>query len=140
GSPHPYRLLAKDASGAGLSGLRLAVSTAEALPAGVAAAFAARFGLAIAQALGIIEVGLPVVNLASRASKPTALGRPLPDFEVWLRGEDGRRLAGPTSPDRTGEICIGGPGLLDAYLDPWLPPARVLDRGAFRTRDHGSVH
>jgi len=136
-SPHHYRLLAKDASGAGLGALRLAVSTAEGLPRDVAAAFTARFGHPIAQALGIIEVGLPVVNLASRATKPEALGRPLPDFDVWLRDEDGRRLEGPTSPERTGEICIRGPGLLDAYLDPWLPAARVLERGSFRTGDQG---
>jgi long-chain acyl-CoA synthetase len=77
------------------------------------------------------------VNLASRAAKPTALGRPLPDFDVWLRDEDGRRLEGPTSPARTGEICIRGPGLLDAYLDPWLPAARLLERGSFRTGDQG---
>ena len=136
-SPHHYRLLAKDASHAGLASLRLAVSTAEALPADVARAFSARFGLHLAQALGIIEVGLPVVNLAARATKPTALGRALPDFEVWLRDEDGRRIEGPTSPDRTGEICIRGPGLLDAYLDPWLPARQVLERGAFRTGDQG---
>jgi long-chain acyl-CoA synthetase len=136
-SPYHYRLLGKDASGIGLPSVRLAVSTAEGLHASVAEAFAARFARPIAQALGIIEVGLPVVNLASCASKPEALGRPLPDFEVWLRGEDGRPVAGATSPGRTGEICIRGPGMLDAYLDPWLPAARVLEQGGFRTGDQG---
>ena len=43
----------------------------------------------MSQALGIIEVGLPVANLAAAAAKPEALGRPLPDYQVWLRGEDG---------------------------------------------------
>jgi long-chain acyl-CoA synthetase len=87
--------------------------------------------------LGIIEVGLPVANLAACARKPGALGRPLPDFEVWLRGEDGRPVGGRTSPQRTGEICIRGPGMLDAYLDPWLPAARVLVPDGFRTGDQG---
>jgi len=136
-SPYHYRLLGKDASGIGLASVRLAVSTAEGLHASVAEAFAGRFARPIAQALGIIEVGLPVANLAACASKPTALGRPLPDFEVWLRGEDGRPLAGATSPERTGEICIRGPGMLDAYLDPWLPASRVLEQGGFRTGDQG---
>ena len=136
-SPHHYRLLAKDTSDIGLENVRLAVSTAEGLSREVAEAFAQRFGLPVAQALGIIEVGLPVANLGAASEKPDALGRPLPDYEVWLRGEDGRPLEGETSAERTGEICIRGPGGLDAYLDPWLPAARVLQPDGFRTGDQG---
>ena len=136
-SPHHYRLLTAEPSGIGLDGIRLAVSTADGLGGDVARKFAARFGFPLTQALGIIEVGLPIVNFENAASKPEALGRPLPDYEVWLRGEDGRRLTGATSPDRTGEICIGGPGLLDAYLDPWLPASEILESGSFRTGDQG---
>jgi long-chain acyl-CoA synthetase len=136
-SPYHYRLLGKDRSDLGLGSVRLAISTAEGLHPDVARAFVARFALHVAQALGIIEVGLPVANLVSRATKPGALGRPLPDFDVWLRGEDGRRIDRSTSAERTGEICIRGPGLLDAYLDPWLPAARVLEPDGFRTGDQG---
>ena len=46
-------------------------------------------------------------------------------------------VAGPTSAERTGEICIRGPGMLDAYLDPWLPAAAVLEPDGFRTGDQG---
>jgi len=136
-SPHHYKLLAKDASGIGFDSLRLAISTAEALRGEIAEAFAQRFGHPLVQALGIIEVGLPVVNLVSADSKPTALGRPLPDFAVWLRGDDGRPVEGPGSPERTGEICIRGPGALDAYLDPWMPRSEVLEPDGFRTGDQG---
>jgi long-chain acyl-CoA synthetase len=136
-SPHHYRLLAKDTSGIGLESVRLAVSTAEGLRRDVAEGFARRFGRPVAQALGIIEVGLPVMNLRAAAEKPEALGRPLPDYQVWLRGEGGRPLEGPTSSERTGEICIRGPGALDAYLDPWLPAVRVLEPDGFRTGDQG---
>jgi long-chain acyl-CoA synthetase len=136
-SPHHYHLLGKDTSGLALPALRLAISTAEGLRRGVAERFAARFGHPLAQALGIIEVGLPVVNLARAAAKPEALGQPLPDFEVWLRGEDGKPVAPPTSPERTGEVCIRGPGMLDAYLDPWLPARAVLEPDGFRTGDQG---
>ena len=136
-SPYHYRLLGKDTSAIGLGSVRLAISTAEGLHPSVAEAFAARFARPVAQVLGIIEVGLPVANLAECARKPGALGRPLPDFEVWLRGEDGRPVAGRTSPERTGEICIRGPGMLDAYLDPWLPAAQVLVPDGFRTGDQG---
>ena len=136
-SPYHYRLLGKDASQQGLGPVRLAISTADGLHPDVAATFTARFGLPLVQALGIIEVGLPVVNSVSCATKPCALGRQLPDYDVWLRGEDGRPLCGPGSPERTGEICIRGPGLLDAYLDPWLPAARILAPDGFRTGDQG---
>jgi long-chain acyl-CoA synthetase len=136
-SPHHYHLLGKDASALGLTALRLAISTAEGLRRGIAERFAERFGHALAQALGIIEVGLPVVNLARAAAKPESLGQPLPDYEVWLRGEDGKPVAPPTSPERTGEVCIRGPGMLDAYLDPWLPARAVLEPDGFRTGDQG---
>jgi long-chain acyl-CoA synthetase len=136
-SPYHYRLLGADASGVPLSTVRLAVSTAEGLQPAVAERFAERFGMPVAQALGIIEVGLPVANVASAATKPGALGRPQPGYEVWLRGEDGAPVTGATSPERTGEICIRGPGMLDAYLDPWLPAARVLTPDGFRTGDQG---
>ena len=136
-SPYHMNLLAKDASGLGLSDLRLAISTAEGLRSEIARAFAARFKRPVAQALGIIEVGLPVLNLRAAESKPDSLGRPLPDYDVWLRGEDGQPLTAPTSPDKTGEICIRGPGLFDAYLDPWTPARDVLEPDGFRTGDQG---
>jgi long-chain acyl-CoA synthetase len=135
-SPFHHHLLSKDASGVGLPDLRLAISTAEGLRADVAARFRERFGRPLAQALGIIEVGLPVVNLAAAEAKPTALGRPLPAYDVWLRAEDGSRIAA-CSPERTGEICIRGPGLFDAYLSPWTPARTLVEPDGFRTGDQG---
>jgi long-chain acyl-CoA synthetase len=138
-SPYHYDLLAKDTSGAMLDGVRLAVATADGLRAEVAERFASRFGCALVQALGIIEVGLPVMNRASAAAKPTALGRALPGYEVWLRAEDGTPVQPTGTPDATGEVCIRGPGMFDAYLNPWTPAARVLEPDGFRTGDHGWV-
>jgi len=136
-SPFHHHLLSKDPSGIALPDVRLAISTAEGLRADVAARFRERFGIALSQALGVIEVGLPVINLADAATKPTALGRPLPAYDVWLRGEDGSRLEGPGGPERTGEICIRGPGMFDAYLAPWTPARGVLEPDGFRTGDQG---
>jgi long-chain acyl-CoA synthetase len=135
-SPYHVNLLASDPSGSALPALRLAISTAEGLRREIAEAFRARFGQPVAQALGIIEMGLPLVNLASAATKPTALGRPLPGFEVRLRGEDGQPVT-DSSPARTGEICIRGPGSFGAYLDPWTPARAVLEPDGFRTGDQG---
>jgi len=136
-SPFHHHLLSKDASGIALPDVRLAISTAEGVRPEVAARFRERFGIALAQALGIIEVGLPVLNLAEAETKPTALGRPLPAYQVWLRGDDGRRIAGPGGPGRTGEIVIQGPGLFDAYLSPWTPAARLVEPDGFATGDQG---
>jgi len=55
---------------------------------------------------------------------------------VWLRDADGGEIAGG-GPERTGEICMAGRGLFDAYLGPFTLAADVLDRGSFRTGDQG---
>src|SRR6185369_14780167 len=70
------------------------------------------------------------------ATKPTALGRALPAYDVWLRGDDGRPVTSG-SPDTVGEICIRGPGMFDAYLDPWTPARAFLEPDGFRTGDLG---
>ncbi|MCP3984588.1 MAG: acyl--CoA ligase [bacterium] len=133
-SPYHYNLMAKDAGEQQLPDVRLAISTAEGLRPEIAERFLARFGLPLRQALGIIEVGLPVIDLAD--PRPGALGQPLPDYDVWLRTDEGRALTDSSS-ERTGEICIRGPGLFDAYLDPWTPSAEVLEPDGFRTGDQG---
>jgi long-chain acyl-CoA synthetase len=135
-SPFHYQLLAKDRSERGLPDVRLAVSTADGLREEVAVRFLERFGFPLVQALGIIEVGLPVLNRDAARGKPTALGRPAPGYEVWLRREDGEPLE-HSSPERTGEICIRGEGLFDAYLEPFTLARDLLDRGSFRTGDQG---
>lgn len=136
-SPYHYHLLSKDAGEAGLDGVRLAISTAEGLREDVARRFRARFDMPLCQALGIIEVGLPVINIQEAERKPLALGRPLPAYDVWLRDEDGKPVTGRGSPECAGEICIRGPGLFDAYLEPWLPSERCLEPDGFRTGDQG---
>ncbi len=134
-SPYHYNLLAKDAGEATLADARLLISTAEGLRPEIAERFAERFGKPLRQALGIIEVGLPAIDLGPSAT-PGSLGRPLPDYELWLRADDGAPVEG-SAPERTGEICIRGPGLFDAYLAPWTPAARVLEPDGFRTGDQG---
>lgn len=136
-SPYHYGLLAVDASQRRLDAVRLAVSTAEGLREATARRFRERFDIDLVQALGIIEVGLPLMNLAAAAAKPTAIGRPLPHYNVWLRGEDGRPVSATGSPQDCGEVCIRGPGMFDAYLQPWTPSSRVLEPDGFRTGDQG---
>ena len=121
GAPFHHALLAAEDSTLPWPSLRLAVSTAATLPPSTAQAFEARYGLPLSQGLGVIEVGLPLLNLRSAREKPSSVGRPLPDFEVQIRGDD--------------ELFLRGPGMFDAYLLPWQLKSEVLHDGWFRTGD-----
>ncbi|GAA5480924.1 class I adenylate-forming enzyme family protein [Haloferula sargassicola] len=129
GSPFHFALLAADPGLFRWPSLRLPVATAAALPEATARAFEARFDQPIIQGLGIIEVGLSVLNLDAAAEKPASLGKPLPDYEVRLLDDSGHEV-----PDGTpGEFHVRGPGLLDAYLVPWNPSP--LKDGYFASGD-----
>ncbi len=120
GSPFHFAQLAQCAEAKRLPSLRLAVSTASALSEGVVEAFKKRFQLPLTQALGIIEVGLPIMNLQRAEEMPTALGQVLPAYE-WR--------------SVNGELQVRGPGMFDAYLTPWHTREEVTDDGWFSTGD-----
>ncbi len=121
GSPYHYTILSGQPDAAVLGILRLAVSTAFALTTEVAELFVGKTGLHLTQAMGIIEAGLPLLNLEHAQDKPTSVGKSLPAFDVKLSEE--------------GELLLRGPGLFDAYLTPWQPRAQVLQDGWFATGD-----
>lgn len=121
GSPFHFAQLAQCSEAGPLPYLRMAISTASALPMEVALAFEKRFALPITQALGIIEIGLPLLNTKHAKDQPTALGQPLSGYEI------------KTATD--GELLIKGPGMFDAYLSPWRPRAETLRDGWFATGD-----
>lgn len=131
GAPFHYALLAADKGGHAWPDLRLAVSTAAPLTAAVAEAFSKRFGKPLVQGLGIIEIGLPLLNTGGAGDAPTAVGRPLPAFDVELRNEEGI----PVAVGNIGELWIKGPGMFDAYLTPWQPVDEVCVEGWFPTGD-----
>ncbi len=120
GSPYHYTMLAGQPDAAVMRGLRLAVSTAFALTAEVAELFFAKTGKHLTQGMGIIEAGLPILNLEHAGTKPTSIGKPLPAFDVKI--EDG-------------ELMLRGPGMFDAYLSPWQPQDEVLRDGWLATGD-----
>ncbi len=111
------------------------VSTTTALDAGAAEAFRVRHGLGVRQGLGIIEVGLPFLSDGSVGERPGELGCPLPAYRVAILSAAGGSSPVETPAGETGELAIAGPGLFDAYLEPWRPRAAVLDGGYFRTGD-----
>jgi long-chain acyl-CoA synthetase len=125
GAPFHHALLAAEGSGRAWHTLRLAVSTAAALPPGTAQAFDQRFGLPLSQGMGIIEVGLPLLNLDRAREKPGSVGKPLPDYAAEVRGE--------------GELFLRGPGMLDAYLAPWRTRDEITADGWFRSGDLAQI-
>lgn len=131
GAPFHYALLAADRGEFCWSSLRLAVSTAAALPLETARAFHERFGKSLVQALGVIECGLPLLNLDKRGEKPESVGLPVEGWEISLRDESGLEVG----TGKTGELWLRGGGTFDAYLDPWQPGSEVLEDGWFRTGD-----
>ena len=129
-APFQYALLARDNSGARLCSVRLAVSTTCGLPQDVADDFFQRFGLPIAQGLGIIELGLVSLNTEDPITRWNSVGRPLSDHRV--------RIIAPDE-NGCGEIAVSGPGFFDAYAAPWLPRERVVRDGWFATGDIGRL-
>lgn len=131
-SPFHFRMMATSDlfDPAALRRVRLAVSTAARLPVELAREFRRKFGIALAEAYGIIEVGLPFVNDSGDPAKDGSVGRALPGYEVRFADADS---------DGIGEVEIRGPGLLDAYYAPWRPRSEILRDGWFATGDLGST-
>jgi long-chain acyl-CoA synthetase len=131
GAPFHYSLLAVDQSGYLWPELRLAVTTAAPLTPEIARGFRQRFRKPLVQGLGIIEIGLPLLNTGGAGDSPTAVGRPLPSFDVELRDEEGL----PMAVGSIGELWIKGPGMFDAYLSPWQAVDEICVDGWFATGD-----
>jgi long-chain acyl-CoA synthetase len=129
GAPFHYIILGADPGSFRWPSLRLAVSTAAALSEATARAFQKRFDQPLVQGLGIIEVGLSVLNLDDAEDHPTAIGRALPAYQIALLDSDGS----PVAEGEPGEFHVRGPGLLDAYLVPWDP--EPLRDGYFASGD-----
>ena len=131
-TPVTYRLLADapDVEPDAMENVRLAISTAMPLGRDLETRFEARWGVPLTQALGIIEVGMPIMNLPHPRRVRGALGRLIDGFEARVVDEEGRDVAGTP-----GELWLRGPGMLAAYYAPWRLRDAILHDGWFRTGD-----
>ena len=129
-APFHYSMLARDSSGLKLPSVRLAVSTTCPLPEEAAEGFSRRFGLPLSQALGVIELGLVCVNVDDPVNRWNSVGRPLSKYAVNIRDSDR---------DGFGEVVVSGPGIFDAYANPWTSRDQVMPDGWFATGDIGRV-
>lgn len=131
-SPFHYHLLSNsdDLSPDLLSNVRIAISTAMKLPQSTATEFYNKFGFELCEAYGIIEVGLPFINLSGLSAKRCSTGKVLPDYEIEIKNPDEHGV---------GELLIKGKGMFDAYFSPWKNKKSVLLNGWFKTGDLGSI-
>jgi len=131
GSPQQYDLMSRDTGSTMLDSVRIAVSTAMSLPRETAEAFYQRFHIPLSQVYGLIEVGLPCMNLRYARQSFDSVGQVLPDFEL--------RLADSEHGDDLKEIHLRGRGVLDAYYEPWQTRDEIMPDGWFRTGDLGEL-
>ncbi|MBS3809668.1 MAG: acyl--CoA ligase [Desulfobacterales bacterium] len=133
-SPFHYSLLAADQSGLMMPEVRLAISTAIGLPGHIHERFSGRFGLPLAQAYGIIEIGVVCINTENPGGKPGSVGRVLPDYRVSV--ENAQAYSGPEGME-CGELFFSGPGFFDGYFYPRIDEKSALINGWFETGDIG---
>jgi acyl-CoA synthetase (AMP-forming)/AMP-acid ligase II len=93
--------------------------------------FLAKYQVPVAQGYGIIEVGLPIQNIAEAVEHPEAIGRPVEGFEVKIVDEAMRLLP----EGETGQLALRGPGMFSGYLNPPRSRPEVLHDGWFLTGD-----
>jgi long-chain acyl-CoA synthetase len=104
--------------------VRLCVSGAAALPAGVAEAVRARWGVAVHEGYGLTEASPVVTTSAVEAEpRPGSIGPPLPGVEVRLVDRDGAEVL----EGDPGELLVRGPNVFAGYWGDDEATARVLD-------------
>jgi long-chain acyl-CoA synthetase len=118
-----------------LKSIKKTFSTSVGISEKTAMDFYKKFGVPIRQAYGIIEVGLPFVNVDKPLEKPRSVGRILPDYQVQIVDDEGAQVPA----GKVGEVCLKGCGFFDAYLSPFRPRDEVCSGGWFHTGDMGSL-
>ena len=114
----------------GLAPLTTIVCTTAALDPLIAEKLRHTHGVRLRQALGVIECGLPLISDGQPGEALGNVGRPQPGFSCVVHASAG---------EDSGELRIRGPGLFDAYLDPWQPASAVCYDGYFSTGDRARI-
>ena len=100
--------------------LKHAISTSCALKSSTKTLFSQKFGIKIKQSLGIIEVGLPIGEI-EKTTRSNSLGYPLANYKIKQVKKDGQ----------SNLLAVSGPGMFDAYLEPFREATEVLEDGWF---------
>ncbi|MDV6346469.1 AMP-binding protein [Nitrosomonas sp. Is35] len=134
-SPLHIRLLINDQSGRKMPSLKYVISTSVSIAGAQCQMFSNRFDIPVSQAYGIIEIGLPILNFKRNKEYPDAIGYVLPDYQAQIINDQGSILPS----EKTGNLVIRGPGMLDGYLDPPCSREDILRNGWFHTGDLASM-
>ena len=131
-TPMHVRMMNGDQSGRALpASLRRVMSVSAKLHPQAALDFLAKYRVPVSQGYGIIEVGLPIQNIAEAAEHPEAIGRPVDGFEAKIVND---KLA-PVPEGETGQLALRGPGMFSGYLNPPRSRDQILHDGWFLTGD-----
>jgi long-chain acyl-CoA synthetase len=131
-TPMHVRMLNSDKSGRALPpSLKRVMSVSSRLHPQFANDFLAKYKIPVCQGYGIIEVGLPIMNIAEAAERPEAIGRPVSSFEATIV-HDGMK---PVAEGETGQLAVRGPGMFSGYLNPPRLRSEILHDGWFLTGD-----
>ncbi len=131
GSPVHIKLLAAYPASVDISSLRMVISTTAGISSEACQIFKNKYHLAVSQAFGIIEIGLPIINNSSQHKHPEAVGYTLPAYHTEVLNDDFE----PVALGHLGVLGVKGPGMFDAYLNPLILRAEVLQNGWFVTGD-----
>ena len=131
-TPMHVRMMNSDQSGRGLpASLQRVMSVSAKLHPQSAQEFLAKYKVPVCQGYGIIEVGLPIQNIAEAVEHPEAIGRPVAGFEAKLVDD----ALNSVRDGETGQLALRGPGMFSGYLNPPRSRAEVLHDGWFLTGD-----
>jgi len=131
-TPLHVRLLNGEGSASMLpSSLRRVMSVSSKLHPQSAQDFFDRYKVPVSQGYGIIEVGLPIVNIDEAVEHPESIGRPVPSFEAIIVSEGMK----PVQEGATGQLALRGPGMFSGYLNPPRLRDAVMFDGWFLTGD-----
>lgn len=131
-TPMHIRLLNSERTGRTLPpSLQRIMSVSSKLNPQSARDFFARYKLPVCQGYGIIEVGLPIMNVTEAAEHPEAIGHPVSSFEAMIV-HDGIL---PVTDGETGQLALRGPGMFSGYLNPPRLRNEIMRDGWFLTGD-----
>ncbi len=133
-SPMHIRLLATHPKETSVTSLQRVISTTTSISSAICEAFKLKYKLPVIQAFGIIEIGLPIINIDRSEDHPEAVGYSLPSYEINILDES----LNPLPSGEPGLLAIKGPGMFDGYLSPITLRDDVLKNGWFLTGDYAT--
>ena len=119
------------AKGRDFSSVRICLSAAEPLPPEVFRRFEETWGLPILDGVGSTEMLHIYCSNTAESRQPGSSGRPVPGYELMIRGEDGR----PVEPGEVGELLVKGDSALSGYWHHRDRTRRTLVGEYFATGD-----